>query len=264
MPVWFQSALLMPFVDVSGARLEYRHTRGRTGRPTLVFLHQGLGAARSWRKVAPALAARTGCGTLVYSRRGYGKSSPFDGPFTPRLLHDEALAVLPAILRARGVTDPLLVGHSDGAGIALIYAGAPVGHVTALVLEAPHVFVEPETLDSVRGIKDEYRTTTLRDRLDRVHGRKTAALVDAWATLWTSPDSRDWNIEEYVRRVSCPVLVIQGADDEYGTLKQVDAIRRAASGPVEALVLPACGHEPHREHPELVLDAMTAFVLRVL
>jgi pimeloyl-ACP methyl ester carboxylesterase len=247
------------YVVAGGRRLEYRWI-GPPGdaAPTLVFLHEGLGSAGLWRDFPDRLAAETGCGALVYSRAGYGRSEPADLPRPVAFMHDEA-AVLAEVLEGTGVRDPVLVGHSDGASIAIIYAGSDAGRrPRALILEAPHVFTEPEGLASIAAMREQYRAAGLRERLARHHQHVDVAFR-GWNDVWLNPDFRAWNIEAYLPRIAVPILVVQGEDDEYGTWAQVDAVRAGAGGRVEVLAVPACGHSPHREHPELVLAEMARF-----
>ena len=226
--------------------------------PTLVFLHEGLGSASQWRDFPAALADATGCGALVYSRLGYGGSDPLDRPFDASFMHREALDRLPRLLDACGVADPLLVGHSDGASIALIYAAAGLP-AHALALEAPHVFVEPLTVESIAATRERYATTDLAERMRRHHGEKTDATFRAWTDVWLGDEFRRWDIRDTLDRVACPVLVVQGEQDEYGTLDQVRAIASRAPD-VETVVLDRCGHAPHRDRPEATLAAMRRFV----
>jgi pimeloyl-ACP methyl ester carboxylesterase len=226
-----------------------------------VFLHEGLGAAGSWRRFAPDLAAALGCGGLVYSRAGYGASDPAPLPRPVRFMHGEALEVLPEILDRLEIREAVLVGHSDGGSIALIHAAAFPDRVLALALEAPHVFVEPETVASIAALADQ---AGLRQRLERLHGPRTDETVRGWTDVWLRPEFRDWNLEALLPFVLCPVLVIQGEDDEYGTWRQVEAIQRQSGAPVEVLPVPRCGHSPHREHPDAVLAASAEFIRRVL
>jgi pimeloyl-ACP methyl ester carboxylesterase len=178
-------------------------------------------------------------------------------------MHDEALVVLPAGLDAASVRDAILVGHSDGASIALIHAGSPKGgRVRALVLEAPHVFCEDLSVRSITAAAERYRRGELR-RLERHHGPNVDVAFWGWNRVWLDPAFRDWNIEEYLPAVRVPALLIQGEDDEYGTLRQLDAIEAGCRGPVERLVLPQCGHSPHRDQPDRTLAAMAAFVREI-
>ena len=264
--------------EVLGQHLEYRWIGPRPDvTPTLVFLHEGLGCVGTWRDFPDRLALATGCGALVYSRMGYGASDPMRGAWSVRFMHDEALEVLPAVLRHFRLEDVVLFGHSDGASIAIIYAGARPGElsglpepgrgtarVRALVLEAPHVFVEPICIESIARIAREYGKTRLRERLARYHGDNTDSMFRTWTDVWLQPDFRQWNIEEYLPAVDGPVLVVQGEDDEYGTLRQVDTVLTRARGPARSLVLPRCGHSPHSEHPDEVLEAAGRFVRETL
>ena len=251
----------MPFVTAGGRRLEYERLPGKVGAPVLVLLHEGLGSVRLWRDFPQKLAAATGFPLVVYSRYGYGDSEPIAAPHGPRYMHDEALVTLPELRRALGLEDVILVGHSDGASIALIHAGS--GHKTrALILEAPHVFVEDVSIASIAEARKAYETTELRQRLARYHADVDSAFR-GWNDAWLDPAFRDWNIEAYLAGVTCPVLAIQGADDEYGTPKQLEAIARGVKGRFERLVLRNCKHSPHRDQEAIVLEAMAGFAERV-
>ena len=250
------------YVTVGSTRLEYQwHGPAPADAPTIVFLHEGLGAISRWRDFPAALCARLGCGGLVYNRQGYGGSDPLRDPLLPSFMHGEALDVLPSLLGTFEIRAPILFGHSDGGSIALIHA-ASNHSVRALVLEAPHVFVEPVTVTSIAAVRDVYGSSDLRDRLARHHGENVDALFDFWTRVWLSDEFRGWNIESVLPSVTCPTLVIQGRDDEYGTLKQVDAIRNGMAGPVETLVLDACGHSPHLDQREAVEAAAAGFLQR--
>jgi pimeloyl-ACP methyl ester carboxylesterase len=251
--------------EVLGQRLEYRWVGpGPAQAPTIVFLHEGLGSAGMWRDFPDQVAAATGCGALVYSRRGYGASDPVDGPRPVRFMHDEALFALPAVLSHFQIDHVILFGHSDGASIALIYAGARLGPVCGLVLEAPHVFVEPICIESIAAMARAYETTDLGARLARHHGANTDSMFRTWADVWLRPEFAAWNIEECLPAITAPVLVVQGEDDEYGTVRQVEAVMAGVGGLAEALVLPGAGHSPHRDRPAEVQDAAARFLRRIL
>ncbi len=252
------------FLTVAGKRLEcVRHPAAREGLPTLVFLHEGLGSVSLWRDFPGRLAAATGCGALVYSRPGYGRSGPADA-WGADFMHREARETLPAVLAAAGVERAVLVGHSDGASIALVHAAEDrSGRVAALALEAPHVFVEDVTTASIARLAAEARDGGLAERLRRHHGASTDALLAAWTGVWLSPAFRAWDLTPLLPSVRVPVLVVQGEDDEYGTAAQVDAVVRGVSGPAESLLLPRCGHAPHRDRPEETLAAMARFAARL-
>jgi pimeloyl-ACP methyl ester carboxylesterase len=231
--------------------------------PVLVFLHEGLGCAAQWRDFPARLSAATGLPALAYSRRGYGGSDPLPGPRGPDFMHEEAERVLPALLDALGIESAILVGHSDGGSIALIHAGTPdaeAGRIRGLIVEAPHVFVEEVSLRSIAAAKRAYETTDLRARLARWHGANVDHAFRGWNDAWLSPEFRDWCIEDRLPGIACPVLAIQGEGDEYGTAEQVERIARMVGCPVEVSLLPDCGHAPHRDRPDAVLDLMTAFV----
>ena len=215
----------------------------RSGATELVFLHEGLGSVSAWRDVPAQIAEASGCAALVYSRQGYGKSSPVAVPRPLTYMHDEA-AALPALLAEHGITRPILVGHSDGASIAIIAAGSGLD-VKALVLIAPHVFVEDISVESIAKAADAYRTTDLRERLARHHADVDGAFW-GWNRAWLDAAFRSWNLEAFLPRITVPTLVVQGAADEYGTLAQVDAIARQLAGPSEQLIVPGAGHAPHK------------------
>ena len=252
----------MPFVTAGGHRLEHERIDGDAARPTLVLLHEGLGSVALWRDFPAKLAHATGAPLVVYSRHGYGQSEALAAPRTPRYMHDEALVVLPELRRALGLKDVVLVGHSDGASIALIHAGSGRWPVRALVLEAPHVFVEDVSIASIAAAREAYATTDLRQRLQRYHADVDSAFR-GWNDAWLDPAFREWNIAAYLPGVRCPVLAIQGEGDEYGTLAQIAAIEGGVKGRFEKLVLGGCKHTPHRDQERVVLHAMAAFVATV-
>jgi pimeloyl-ACP methyl ester carboxylesterase len=252
----------MPFLTAGGHRLEYERIDGARERPALILLHEGLGSIALWRDFPAKLAEAAGCPAVVYSRWGYGRSDALDGPRSVDYMHREALDTLPELRAQLGLDDAILVGHSDGASIALIHAGSGRWPVRGLMLEAPHVFVEDVSITSIAAARTAYETTDLRRRLARYHADVDGAFR-GWNDIWLDADFRAWNIEEYLPGVRCPVLAIQGADDEYGTLKQLDAIERGVAGPFERLVLPECKHSPHRDQEDAVLAAMMRFIVRL-
>ena len=245
-------------ISVPGHQIALRRIAGHAGKPALVFLHEGLGCIGMWRDFPDALCAATGCPGLVYDRPGHGGSGGVTGPRGPGFFEDEAYRVLPALLAACDVSDAILVGHSDGATIALLHAGRYP--VRALALEAAHVFVEQICLDGVAAARLAWRETDLPQRLARYHGGNTEAMFFAWADMWAADWFRDWNIEAGLASVCCPVLAIQGADDEYGTPAQLLAIAHGVSGPVETWLVPDSGHSPHLQARAAVLAKMTGFI----
>lgn len=253
----------MPATDVAGARVEYEWIGAPAeGAPAVVFLHEGLGSRSAWRRFPARVAGATGAAVLVFSRSGYGESSPRPGPWLPSFMHDEARR-LAALLEALQVRQPILFGHSDGASIAILYAADHPADVHALVLEAPHVFVEEETVRSIRSLRDAYASSGFRERWRRTQGAHADETFAAWTDVWLGAPFREWSIRDRLADVRAPALVLQGEDDEYGTLAQVEAIRSGVVGPVETLVLPACGHAPHRDRPEETLEAVRRFVTRL-
>jgi pimeloyl-ACP methyl ester carboxylesterase len=253
----------MDFLEIDGTRLECRRVGpGPEEAPTLVFLHEGLGSVSTWRDFPDALAAATGCGALVYSRAGYGRSDPVVLPRPVRFMHHEAEA-LSRFVRRAGLREVILVGHSDGASIALIAAGRrAIPGLRALVLEAPHVFAEPAGLESIARIAETYRTTDLRARLERHHGANVDVAFRGWNDVWLHPDFRAWNVEAFLPGIAVPTLVVQGEADEYGSWAHVESIQRASGAPVEILPVPDCGHAPHAQHRNRVLGVMADFIRR--
>ena len=254
-----------PFA-LGGRRLElHRHGPAAGERPTIVFLHEGLGSAAQWRDFPERLADATGCGAIVYSRFGYGRSAPITLPRPLRYMHDEGETVLPALLDATGVQRAILFGHSDGASIALVHAGTPAarGRVIGLVLEAPHVLCEDVSVESIARARDAYLTGDLRERMARYHDDVDGAFW-GWNRAWLDPAFRAWNLEGYLPTIAAPTLVVQGEDDPYGTLAQVEAVARGVPGGVERRILPRCGHAPHRERPEETLAVATDFIRRIV
>jgi pimeloyl-ACP methyl ester carboxylesterase len=242
----------------SARRLECIHFAGDPERPALVFLHEGLGSVGLWRDFPGRVAAATGRRALVYSRFGHGDSDPLDRPRTPRFMHEEALETLPALLDRLELGDPVLIGHSDGASIALIHAGTSGRPVSGLALLAPHVFVEDVSIAGIEAARRAFAETDLRARMAR-HHRDAEATFRAWNDAWLAPEFRAWNIEDVLPGISCPVLVVQGTQDRYGTLAQVDAIERGVRGPFRRLVLEV-GHAPHLEAPEETLAAIVRLI----
>ncbi|HVA35230.1 MAG TPA: alpha/beta hydrolase [Stellaceae bacterium] len=250
----------MAFVEINGHRIEYADIAARRdGAPTLILLHEGLGSLAMWRDFPVRLAHATGCRTVTYSRWGYGRSDRFPGPRDPRYMHREALDELPALRAALAIDDPVLVGHSDGASIALIHTGSRRWKVRGLILEAPHVFVEDVSIAGIEEAKHAYESDDLKRRLARYHA-DVEGVFRGWNDIWLSAVFRDWNIEEYLPGVNCPVLAIQGIDDQYGTVAQVNAVARGVKGSFEKLLLEDCMHAPHRDQEADSLAAMAGFL----
>ena len=248
------------FVKVRGHSLEYRRIAAVADEPALVFLHEGLGSITQWRDFPARVAAGTGLPAIVYARYGHGQSDALQQPQGVDFMHREALESLPELLRELGIARPILIGHSDGASIALIHAGAG-NPVQGLVAMAPHLFVEDISIESIAAAKRAFETTDLPQKLAR-HHRDPVKTFYGWNDVWLAPGFRSWNIEGFLPAIKCPLLAIQGHDDKYGSMAQIDAIAREASGPVELLKLERCGHSPHLDRPDSVVKAVVEFVKR--
>jgi len=249
-------------VVVDGKRLETASLAGlRAQAPTIVLLHEGLGSVALWKDFPERLRDATGCAVFAYSRYGYGRSEALAEKRPLTYMHREAEVVLPALLKAVDIEHPVLLGHSDGASIALIHAGFAPADVAALIVLAPHLFVEDISVRSIAQAKVAYETTELPARLARYHDDPDSAFR-GWHDAWLNPDFRAWNIESSLARISCPVLAIQGEDDEYGTRAQIDALAAQVRG-ARTLMLPACGHSPHRDRPAEALTAIAEFLSEV-
>ena len=222
------------------------------------MLHEGLGSVSHWKDFPRVLAEATGAGVFLYSRYGHGNSDALQEPRSVSYMHHEAQIVLPEILRKAGIERPVLLGQSDGASIAILYAGAFPDSVAGLILEAPHVFVEEITISSIAHARVLYQKTDLPQRLARYHAH-VDALFWGWNNIWLDPRFRDWNIEAFLDSIRCPVLVLQGAQDEYGTPSQIEAIQRRIPA-ASAVLLDNCKHAPHRDRPDATLAAIRQFL----
>jgi pimeloyl-ACP methyl ester carboxylesterase len=253
------------FLQIGQQKLEYRMIGPRPDRaPTIVMLHEGLGCVGLWGDFPDRLQNATGAGVFVYSRAGYGESSLVKLPRPLTYMHDEAREVLPRLLDQIGFQRGLLIGHSDGASIAAIYGGSRQDHrVGGLVLIAPHFFTEDSGIAAIAEAKTAYDTGDLKARLARWH-----ADVDntfrGWNDAWLDPDFRRWDITEFLAYIRVPVLIVQGEDDQYGTMRQIEAAQEECYCPVEVALLPGARHSPQRDVPEATLSAISDFVTRVL
>jgi len=254
-------------IVVSGQTIAIEHkliSAARRDAPLVVFLHEGLGSFTMWRDFPSTLCAAGGYRGLVYSRPGYGRSTP--RPHSERwrtdFMHAQAREVLPALLAAVGVDSerdkPWLFGHSDGGSIALIHAASFPDRVAGVIVEAPHIFVEDISVASIARTRDSYLNSDLRIKLARYHDDVHSAFW-GWNDIWLDPEFRCWNIETLLPQITCPLLAIQGVDDEYGTMAQIDGIVRAVPH-AQLLKLEHCGHSPHRDQPQVVLDAVRRVV----
>ena len=257
------------FVDIDWAgrrvRIEHHWIAGESpARPLIVFLHEGLGSAAMWRDFPQRLCDAAGCRGLVYSRPGYGHSTPraAEEAWDLDFMHRQAHEVLPALLEAVGIdraaARPWLFGHSDGGSIALLFAARWPQRLSGAIVLAPHIMVEDLSIDSIRKARDAYVGTDLRERLARYHADPDSAFW-GWNDIWLHPPFREWSIEAEIAAIRCPLLAVQGLDDEYGTLEQIRGIARRVPQ-TELLELPACGHSPHKDQPEALIGAATRFI----
>ena len=253
------------FLRINASDLEYRMIGPQPAdAPTIVMLHEGLGSAGLWGDFPEKLQAATGAGVLVYSRAGYGASTPVKLPRPIDYMHIEALDVLPKLLDIIGFQRGLLCGHSDGASIAAIYAGAHQDHrVQGVVMIAPHFVVEDISVRSIAEIKQAYETTDLKAKLARWHKDVDNAFY-GWNGAWLDPRFRTWDISEYLAYIRVPVAILQGVDDQYGTMRQVEIAQAECYCPVDVIIVPGAGHSPHREAPGPTLQAVTEFATAAL
>jgi len=253
------------FLDLPPLQLEYRMIGPRPdAAPTIVMLHEGLGSIDLWGGFPEKIAAATGAGVFLYSRAGYGRSSPGQLPRTVWFMHEEARDVLPRVLEAIGFRRGFLLGHSDGGSIATIYAGSVQDHrVRGVVLLAPHFFAEEMGLAEIRRARDAFASGKLRDKLARWHADVDCAFR-SWSEPWLHPDFVKWDITEALGYIRVPILIVQGDRDQYGTLEQLETARRECFCPVETVVLPGVRHIPYRDAPEATLDIVAGFINRLL
>ncbi len=252
------------FLDLPPMRLEYRMIGPRPeAAPTIVMLHEGLGSVALWGTFPVKLAAATGAGVFVYSRAGYGKSGGGKLPRSVRFMHEEATETLPRVLDAIGFQRGILFGHSDGASIAAIYAGSVQDHrVRGLVLIAPHFFTEDMGIAEIERARAAFDAGTLRDKLKRWHADVDCAFR-SWSEPWLDPEFRKWDITDALGYIRVPILIVQGENDQYGTLRQVEAAQEQCFCPVETAILPDARHDPCREAPEQTLRAAADFIHRL-
>jgi pimeloyl-ACP methyl ester carboxylesterase len=253
------------FLDLAPLRLEYRMIGPRPdAAPTIVMLHEGLGSVGMWGSFPDEIAAATGAGVLVYSRAGYGKSSVGKLPRSTSFLNEEACEVLPRVLDAIGFQRGMLLGHSDGASIAAIYAGSVQDHrVRGVVLIAPHFFTEEMGLAEIRRARKSFESGGLREKLTRWHDDVDSAFR-SWNVPWLDPAFEKWDITEALAYIRVPILIVQGENDQYGSLRQIEAAQQECFCPVETAILPGIRHVPYREAPELTLEIIAGFINRLL
>jgi len=252
-------------LTIGASDLEYRMIGPAPGdAPTIVMLHEGLGSAGLWGDFPEKLQAATGTGVFLYSRAGYGASTPVTLPRPLDYMQIEALEILPKLLDEIGFRRGLLLGHSDGASIAAIYAGGTGDHrIRGVAMIAPHFLVEDISVSSIAEIKTAYETTELRAKLARWHGDVDNAFY-GWNGAWLDPKFRSWDISEYLAYIRVPVAILQGSEDRYGTIRQIEIAKEECYCPVDVTIIPGAGHSPHREAPEATLHAISEFAGRIL
>jgi pimeloyl-ACP methyl ester carboxylesterase len=256
--------------DDKPTRIEYQWVGSEdSAKPLIVFLHEGLGSVAMWKDFPQLLCEAANCRGLVYSRPGYGKSSPREknDAWQPDFMHRQAFEALPALLKALRIdtlaNPPILYGHSDGGSIALLFAAKYPMNTSAAIVVAPHIFVEDICISSIEEAKIAYlitasQATDLRSKLARYHDDVDSAFL-GWNDVWLSPAFRHWNLSQAIKTITCPLLAIQGLDDEYGSLEQIRSIKRILPK-TTLLEIPNCGHSPHRDQPDTLIRAVTSFV----
>ena len=249
------------FLKLRSGKIEIQwHREGQNNCPTLIFLHEGLGCIRMWKNFPEKVSKHTGCPSLVFSRFGYGHSDPCPLPWKINFMHHEAKKLLPDIIKKTQIKNYILIGHSDGGSISIIFAGSPCEKgLKGVITLAAHVFCEPTTVDCIRQAKINYEYRGLRQGLEKYHGKNTENAFRGWNDVWLSPNFIHWNIEKYLSRIKVPMLAIQGKNDPYGTLKQIDIIKNQMPY-AKTCLIDDCGHSPHLEQPGKVLAAVTQFI----
>ena len=250
------------FIELSQSSLRVKKIeyQGEKQSPDLVFLHEGLGCIESWKDLPELLAMTLQCDAYIYDRIGYGKSSGFKSTPDYNYLHTEALMVLPDIIEQLSLDKPILIGHSDGASIGIIFAGTHQKKLSALVAQAPHLFVEPVTIEGINKTSELFFKGYLKDSLYALHGNKTDFLFHSWRNIWTSDGFKHWNIEKYLFPIKVPILAFQGQLDEYASIEQLKSINKNSSGIVRSFLIDACGHSPHKQAKERVFSEIVSFI----
>lgn len=251
-------------IAVNNSFLSIYQTNSYNGRPTIIFLHDSLGCMELWRNFPDQLGEAANCNVLVYDRLGYGKSAPFTTSNRKNNYLELEADGLNTLLEQLNLENVILFGHSDGGSIPLIAAAKYPSRIKGIITEGAHIFVEDITLNGIKDAVEAYHITNLKERLARYHGDKTDAVFWAWANTWLSDEFRAWNIGHFLHQIKCPVLIIQGENDEYGSLDQVNTMINQLSGQASKLIIPSTGHTPHREAKQLVLEHSTSFIKRIL
>ncbi len=250
-------------LEIGTTKLNFFHILTDVAKPTIIFLHDSLGCIELWRDFPQKIGTQTQCNVLVYDRHGYGKSSAFDSEKRTIDYLEKEADVLNSIIEKFKINQAIFLGHSDGGSIAIIAASKYPEKTKGIITEGAHVFVEDITLSGIREAKEAYQKTNLKHKLTKYHGDKVEALFNAWTETWLSQEYKDWNIEKFLPTIYCPVLVIQGEKDEYGSKEQVNSIIYHVKGVSEKYEVPNVGHTPHKESEVLTLSKCAAFIKRI-
>jgi len=259
---------LTDYLQIGSKKIEIQwHQGAQKDFPVLIFLHEGLGCTRMWKDFPKKLSQGTGCSALVFSRFGYGKSDPAPLPWKINFMHEQALKILPEIIKKAQIKQYILIGHSDGGSIGVIFAGSPNikerDGLKGLITEAAHVFCELITVDCIKQAKINYEHNDLRQGLEKYHGSNTENAFRGWNDVWLNPQFIHWNIEKYLNKIRVPMFAIQGKDDQYGTNKQIISIKTHVND-IETYLLDNCRHAPHNDQPKIVLDLMSQFIHKII
>jgi len=240
------------------------HGKEKKNRPTLIFLHEGLGCVRMWKDFPENLSRYTECPALVFSRLGYGSSDPCPLPWKINFMHKEALRILPDVIKKAGINTYILIGHSDGGSIGIIFSGSRQAKgLKGLITLAAHVFCEQKSVESIQQAKIHYEHHDLKQRLEKYHGANTDNAFRGWNDVWLAPGFMNWNIEKYLSRIDIPMLAIQGTNDQYGTVKQIESIEHHVKH-VKSYLVDDCGHSPHIEKQKIILPIMGRFIHQIV
>lgn len=255
---------MKPARKLNFQKIAYTRTDRFPDRPTIIFLHDSLGCIKLWRDFPEKLGELTQCNILIYDRQGYGQSCPFIYSKRDIYYMEYEADILSELLDYWNIEKAILFGHSDGGSIALIAAGKYPNKIQGIITEGAHIFVEEITVRGIEEAIELYRTTDLKSKLEKYHGNKTDEMFWAWASTWITSEFKKWNIESFLSKINCPSFIIQGEQDEYGTLKQVDHIATQTSGTSTPLIIPNVKHTPHKEIPELILEKASEFINQII
>lgn len=249
------------FLTIQSKKVEIQwFNKGIKDRPCLIFLHEGLGCAAMWKDFPALVSQKTTCPALVFSRFGYGRSDPAPLPWKLNFMHNEAIKILPEVITAASIKEYILIGHSDGGSIGIIFSGSPwATGLKGLITEAAHICCEQISVDSILKARISYEQGSLRQGLEKYHGKNTENAFRGWNDVWLNPRFMHWNIEKYLKHIRVPMLALQGSDDQYGTSKQLESIKTQVSS-VNTHLIENCRHAPHLEQPDIVLNLMAQFI----